>query len=48
MFVIVIDITTLFRSVKIMKCDGQLCVGIILKVKESMIWRIGDESGFVI
>jgi hypothetical protein len=38
----------LIRSVKIIKNDGELRLGVISKVKENMVWKIGEESGFVI
>jgi hypothetical protein len=31
-----------------MKKDGLLYLGVISKLKENMVWRIGYESGFVI
>jgi hypothetical protein len=38
----------LFRSVKIIKYDGGLFLGVISKVKENKVWYMGAESGFVI
>jgi hypothetical protein len=38
----------LFRSVKIIKKDGGLYLGVISKLEENKVWRIGHELGFVI
>jgi hypothetical protein len=38
----------LFRSVKIIKNDGRLYLGVISKAKENRVWNIGFEFGIVI
>jgi hypothetical protein len=37
----------LFKSVKIIKNDGYLYLGVISKLKENKVWNIGNEPGLL-